>query len=193
MVTGAFSSGFDRFYPLRVLVVAVVLWSCRHGYDALQWCWSWSAVVLGILAFALWMGLEQPLAAATVGSQLGQALSGVGPGERAFWLFFRVVGSVVTVPLAEEIAFRGYLTRRLIAADFQSVPPGQFSWSSFLVSSSLFGVMHGRWLAGILAGMLYALAFYRRGRLTDAVLAHATTNALIAAYVIATGTWSLWA
>jgi hypothetical protein len=30
------------------------------------------------------------------------------------------------------------------------------------------------------------------GRLGDAVLAHAVTNALIVAYVLATGTWSLW-
>ena len=34
------------------------------------------------------------------------------------WLIFRLVGSVVTVPVAEELAFRGYLTRRAIAADF---------------------------------------------------------------------------
>jgi membrane protease YdiL (CAAX protease family) len=57
----------------------------------------------------------------------------------------------------------------------------------------LFGALHARWLAGALAGMLYAVAVYRRGELADAVLAHATTNALIAAYVLATGTWSLWA
>jgi hypothetical protein len=40
--------------------------------------------------------------------------------------------------------------------------------------------------------MLYALALSRRGRLSDAVLAHATTNALLAAYVLTTGAWSLW-
>jgi hypothetical protein len=33
----------------------------------------------------------------------------------------------------------------------------------------------------------------RRGDLGDAVLAHATTNALLAAYVLATGNWALWA
>ena len=70
---------------------------------------------------------------------------------------FRIVGSVVAVPLAEELAFRGYLTRRLIAADFQDVPLGRLTWLSFLVSSALFGALHGRWLAGILAGMIYAM------------------------------------
>ncbi len=36
------------------------------------------------------------------------------------------------------------------------------------------------------------LALYRRRELVDSVVAHATTNALIAAYVLATGAWSLW-
>jgi hypothetical protein len=40
--------------------------------------------------------------------------------------------------------------------------------------------------------MGYALALYRRGSLTDAVVAHATTNALLAAYVLTTGSWALW-
>ncbi len=52
--------------------------------------------------------------------------------------------------------------------------------------------MHGRWLAGTLAGMAYALALYRRGKIVDAIVAHATTNALIAGFVLATGNWSLW-
>ena len=68
----------------------------------------------------------------------------------------------------------------------------RFSWVAFLVSSVLFGLLHGRWLAGVLAGMLYALAFYRRRSLGDAVAAHAVTNALIAAYVLSTGAWSMW-
>ena len=108
------------------------------------------------------------------------------------WLAFRVVGSVITVPIAEELAFRGYLIRRLVASDFTTVRPGQFTWLSFVISSMLFGVLHGRWLAGTLAGMAYALALYRRGEIVDAIVAHATTNALIAGFVLATGNWSLW-
>lgn len=56
----------------------------------------------------------------------------------------------------------------------------------------LFGALHGRWLAGTLAGMAYVLALYRRGAIVDAIAAHATTNALIACVVLAMGRWSLW-
>ena len=53
-----------------------------------------------------------------------------------------------------------------------------------MVSSLLFGALHTRWLAGTVAGMCDAWARSRRGRVDDAVLAHAITNALIAADVL---------
>jgi hypothetical protein len=55
-----------------------------------------------------------------------------------------------------------------------------------------FGLLHGRWFAGTLAGMAYAAALYRRGHMGEAVYAHMTTNALIAAYVLRIGRWSMW-
>ena len=68
-----------------------------------------------------------------------------------------------------------------------------FTWLSFGLSSVLFGVLHGRlWTAGVIAGMLYAWAYQRRGKIGDAVLAHAVTNALLAIGVLLTGDWRLW-
>jgi hypothetical protein len=60
------------------------------------------------------------------------------------WLVFRVVGFAVTVPLAEEFAFRGRVSRRLIAAGFQEVTLGRFTCLCFLASSALFGALQGR-------------------------------------------------
>jgi CAAX prenyl protease-like protein len=89
--------------------------------------------------------------------------------------------------------FRGFVIRRCISADADTVPLGQFSWFSFLVASVSFGVLHGdAWLAGVVVGMLYAVALYRRRQIIDAIVAHATTNALLSGYVIATGSWSQW-
>jgi membrane protease YdiL (CAAX protease family) len=53
-------------------------------------------------------------------------------------------------------------------------------------------MLHGRWLAGILAGMIYATAQYRRGQISDAIVAHAVTNGLLAAYVLGLGHWNFW-
>jgi len=40
--------------------------------------------------------------------------------------------------------------------------------------------------------MIYALAMLRRGRLADAIAAHAFTNTLLAVWVMVTGNWRLW-
>jgi len=123
---------------------------------------------------------------------LANGLTQLPPGLAVVWLGWRVLGSVLTVPLAEELAFRGYVIHKLVARDFETVPPGQFTWWACLVSSVLFGMLHGRWLAGTLAGIGYALALRHRGHLADAVVAHMTTNALIAAYVLHQHAWALW-
>jgi len=48
-----------------------------------------------------------------------------------------------------------------------------------------FGAAHGAlWLPAVVAGLAYGLVVIRRGRLGEAVLAHATTNALISAAVL---------
>ena len=192
MLAGAVSagSGFDALYPLRIVAGGVALLACRRAYPGRLFDGSWLAVGVGVGVFALWAALEpaNPSASATLRAGLGRL-----PAAWAWlWLATRVVGSTVVVPLAEEWAFRGYLTRRLIAADFESVPLGRFTWLSFLLSSAAFGLLHGRWFAGVLAGLAYAGVYYRRGRVGDAALAHAVTNGLIAATVLMTGDWTMW-
>jgi exosortase E/protease (VPEID-CTERM system) len=191
MITGAMSNGFDAFYPVRVLAAGSVLWYFRREYRGLGWSWSWTGLVAGVGVYLLWLALE-PRADNPAAAALASGLAGLPRVLAVVWLVCRVLGAVVTVPLAEELAFRGYLTRRLLARAFHTVPPGRFGWVPFLASSLLFGTLHGRFVAGTLAGVVYALVFYRRGRLGDAVLAHAVTNALLAAHVLATGSWSLW-
>lgn len=149
------------------------------------------AVAAGALVFAIWIGFE-PLARAHA-TPAPAALMNAAAGARIAWIIFRVLGAVVTVPMAEEIAFRGFLMRRIASNDFESVSFRSFAWLPFLISSAAFGLLHGdRWLAGMIAGMIYALAMIRRGRIGEAVAAHAVTNALVAAWVLTTGNWQLW-
>jgi exosortase E/protease (VPEID-CTERM system) len=189
IVTTAFAPGFDAWYPLKVLLAAGALWYFRSVYRQLAWGWSWESVAIGTGVFALWILLEP---APESPPALRVELAGLPAWVAALWLAFRIVGSVVIVPLVEELAFRGYLLRKLAARNFEEVDPGRFAPFAFLASSLLFGLLHGRWLAGTLAGMAYALAVYRRGRIGDAVAAHGTTNGLIALWVLSLGEWSLW-
>ncbi len=182
MVTLAFSDGFEALYPLRVVAAATALWYYRKGYSELDWTWSWQAVGIGFALFLPWMLLEPSVDSSQ--PELTGNIAALSTWSAAVWLAFRVFGSVIIVPLVEELAFRGYILRKLIASDFEKVRLDQFTWFSFIVSSILFGLLHERWLAGTLAGMAYALALYRRGQLGDAVLAHITTNALIAVFML---------
>jgi exosortase E/protease (VPEID-CTERM system) len=190
MVTAALSSGFDRLYPLRVLAaVAALLWF-RRVYARWDWGWSWPSVCIGGVVFILWTAVDR----ITMGDNatLGAGIAALGQTEAVVWVGFRVVGSALVIPLVEEMAFRGYLLRRLAAVDLEGTEASRFNWVGFLLSSAAFGLLHGRWLAGTVAGMAYALAFYRRGKLGDAVIAHMTTNGFTALFVLITGAWSLW-
>lgn len=197
MIATAMSAlDFDWLYPVRVVATLVIVaWYLptyrRLGF--LSWRWSWTPFAIGGVVFAMWMLLE-PISGidGDAAKKQAQALSSIAPATAALWLTFRAVGSIVTVPIAEELAFRGYLTRRFIADDFEQVPLGAFTWYSLILSSILFGLLHGRWLAGSLAGALFAAALYRRGRMLDAIIAHSTANAFVTVYVLYTQNWAAW-
>lgn len=191
LVTGLFSTEFDYLYPARILAPLIPLWLFRSYYRDLRWSWSWAPIGLGVVVFVLWVALE-PSPAPGAETTIPNTLAEMPPALALLWLVARVLGSSIVVPIAEELAFRGYLLRRLIDADFTAVSPKQFTLLSFLVSSVAFGALHGRWLAGILAGMIYAGAQYKRGKISDAIVAHAVTNGLLAAYVLAFGAWHFW-
>jgi CAAX prenyl protease-like protein len=97
------------------------------------------------------------------------------------------------VPLAEELAFRGYLLRRLVSPRFETVRFPAARWPALAVSALAFGLMHGvLWLPGIAAGLAYGALAIRTDKLGESVAAHATTNALLAAYVLMFDRWQLW-
>jgi len=193
ILTQAFTSGFNYLYPLRVIAVAAVLWSLRRHYRPGPQPLSLVGIGIGVVTFLVWMAL-----APADGLEDAEKIAAMDPAQLGqpwdlLWLLFRLAGYTITVPIAEELAFRGFLARRLIDDDIERVPAGTFTWLSFLASSLAFGVMHGAdWQRATLAGLAFALALYHRRRLADAIVAHATTNAFLGGYVIATGAWTEW-
>jgi CAAX prenyl protease-like protein len=175
-----------------VIAAAFVLWMFRSDLATFRWRVSLWSVAVGIVVFLTWIGIAF-LNGSIHGDRLfDRGLAAFSPFAAGMWLTFRVLGAVITVPLAEELAFRGYLLRKLISSDFRAVGFDRFTWTSFLVSSAIFGALHGQWVAGIVAGMLFAIAAQRTGRFSDAVYAHGIANALIAVFVLTTRTWTLW-
>jgi exosortase E/protease (VPEID-CTERM system) len=192
MLSRAASGGFEWLYPLRFVAAAGVLWYLRSEYSEMDWRFSGFSVMVGFAVFGMWLGLDLWTGVHTPNA-IAAGLASLSFPARIAWLVFRTAAAVLTVPIAEELAFRGFLIRRLSSADFESLSPRHYTYIAVLVSSVAFGLLHGdRWLAGTLAGVIYAVAFLRRGRIGDAVVAHATTNALLAAWVLVGGKWDLW-
>jgi CAAX prenyl protease-like protein len=192
MLSRSVSAGFEWLYPLRFLAAGAALWCFRNQYRLIDWGISWFAPLIGIAVFLVWIGLDF-LAGGSFESSVPTALSALPMWARTVWLAGRIGAAVITVPIAEELAFRGFLLRRLTLSQFDVVDPRSVTWVAVLISSLIFGVLHGnRWGAGAAAGLLYAAVYARRGRIADAVMAHAVTNALLAGWVIFSGSWGMW-
>jgi exosortase E/protease (VPEID-CTERM system) len=190
MLARAASSGFETLYAIRLVAGGLVLWFCWPKLTALDWRFSWRGPAAGIAVFALWMCASRLLVPA---STMPDALAAMSSPQRWLWIAGRVAASLIIVPIAEELAYRGYLLRRLTAADFEAVRfQGVGGWS-LLLSSLAFGVAHGAmWLPGIAAGAIYGALVMRTGRIGEAVTAHITANGLITACVLLAGQWQLW-
>jgi len=101
-------------------VAVGALWAFRGQLSSAGWRVSWSGVGIGVVAFGVWLALA---GREYLSHDFGPALTALDPAPRLAWIALRLLGSVVVVPLVEELAFRGYLARRLTAAHFASVAP----------------------------------------------------------------------
>jgi exosortase E/protease (VPEID-CTERM system) len=186
--TSAFAPHDQWLYPVKVFAAGAALWWFRDTYKPLLAGVAWSSLAVGLAVGVAWIvtdpgsGSETPLAA---------WIATLPAGVAATWLAFRAIGSVAIAPIAEELAFRGFLARWLISTRFETVSFGQTSVLAFVGSSVAFGLMHQRWLAAALAGAVYALLMIRSGRLSDAIAAHAASNAVIVIWAVAARQWSL--
>jgi exosortase E/protease (VPEID-CTERM system) len=194
LISQLFSSGFEWLYPLRFIAALLVFWYFRAEYRRFDWRFGWVGPLAGIVVFVLWLWLSKLTSSgANVSSTLGQHLAALPLWQRSGWLAVRCAAMVVTVPVAEELAFRGYLARRAMASDIERVRFNQLTPIAILASAVPFGLLHGQmWFAGIVAGVVFALAARMRGRLGDAVAAHITVNLLLVVWGVATGDYSMW-
>jgi exosortase E/protease (VPEID-CTERM system) len=190
MIARAVSSGFEQLYVLRpIAAVAALAWGWPR-LRALNWRCSWRGPLAGVGIFVLWIAAARLL---TARAAMPAGLAAMAPPWRTAWILTRAAAAVLTVPIAEELAFRGYLMRRIVAADFESVRFRAVGVTALIVSAVAFGIGHGGlWFPGVIAGLVYGLVLIRSDRIGEAVAAHATTNALLAAYVLLWGQWQLW-
>jgi len=186
--------------PLRFLLVAVSL--AVFSRRVIPWRAQFfiASILLGLAVFVIWIGpdalwphyrdfwlFRNPI--------MGRPDSSLPPRVKAsFWFItVRVAESAVLIPILEELFWRGWLMRWLIHADFGQVPLGSYKPFSFWLTAVLFASEHGPyWEVGLIAGIAYNWWIVHTRSLADCILAHAVTNALLAAYVLAADQWQYW-
>lgn len=193
----AADGGLDHLEAVAVAAAAVALLAVRRELPAAlsasgalivrPWL---AACAAGALVFVVWVAFEEIDLDAE--QRVRAQLAAWSPLRAGAWISLRLVASVLVAPLVEELAFRGFLLRRIVGTDFTAVAYRHATPLALLVSAVVFGALHDRVIAGTIAGLVYGAVAWASGRLKDAVLAHAVTNALVAALVLGGGRWSLW-
>ena len=162
---------------MRFTPVLLALWAYRSRYQALSFKPARFTVLAGCAVFATWTGVAWLLSEPLVASEHIEQLRGPMSVQSVSWLAVRFVGSVMIVPMVEELAFRGCLVDRLGGSR------GRLALFACLASSLLFGLAHDQWLAGVLAGAIFFAVRARHG-LGQAIFAHALSNAFLFALLI---------
>ena len=191
---GVAASSLLWLYPAKIAVVALLLalfW--RHYTELRPFRLSPTqaliAVATGVVVLVLWVSLD-------AGWMIFGSPSGFDPRSegRIDWLLvaIRIAGAALVVPVMEELFWRSFLMRWIVAPNFDSVEPSQLGLKSFIITVLLFGFEHNLWLAGIVAGAAYSVLYMRHRSLWSPILAHAVTNGLLGLWVVRTGNWSYW-
>ena len=187
-------------YPARVVAAALVFWWCSRQLVTWKPARPWSSLLVGAAVFVVWITPDL-----------------VWPGFRDLWLFrnpltgaarstvpdslrrdlafllFRAGGSVLLVPVVEELFWRAWLMRLLISRRFARIPLGTYGARAFWLTAALFALEHGPyWDVGLAAGLAYNGWLVRTRNLADCILAHAVTNGCLGAYVLCAGAWEYW-
>ena len=148
------------------------------------------AIGVGVAVFILWITLDHGWM--VIGEGRGfVALDAAGRIDVPIALA-RLAGLAIVVPVMEELFWRSFLMRWLVSRDFLAIDPRRASLAAVAISSALFASEHSFWLAGLVAGLAYAWLYVRSGNLRVPVLSHATTNAILGLWILATGRWTLW-
>lgn len=194
-------------YALKIIIVPLLL--C--------WAWKWYipitgprkisgsiiyGIVFGITGFVIWCLLMAPFTELTE------------TPWSTYGFVLRIFSAVLIVPVFEELFIRGYIFRVAFQWDLNrknktmmsalhetldnhhinSVRPGAWNLMAIGISTIAFTAGHlpAEWLAAAAYNILMCLLWIMRKDLLSCMVAHGTTNLILALYVYYTGHWGLW-
>lgn len=190
-------TGALYLYPVKTIVVGFLLLYFRKHYHEISIkqiahpSTLFASALAGVIVFVLWIQMDWLL-------PFQKPAPGYNPSiipddiHSTVLIAFRLAGASIVVPIMEEIFWRSYIARMIINQDFESVPVGTFTWTSFLVTVLLFGLEHQFIVAGLMAGVIYHALLCRTKSIAACIVAHSVTNLLLGSYVLKTEAWLFW-
>lgn len=190
---------YPASYLAKTILTAAALVILRPSFTKIRWNHWYLGILIGVIGTFQWIPMQLVLQ---------KYIPFFKPSPDffdptkffqtpiSFWSFvaLRIVGAVLVVPFMEELFWRDYLWRQIIAPnDFKLAQVGEWDPKAFFGVSIAFAFVHGNWwLTAIVWAMLVgALLIYTKS-LGACIIAHATTNLLLALYVLHWKDWAFW-
>ncbi len=200
-------------YPIQTLLCGGLLFWMRRHYTLSPWRGLIPAILFAIIGIIFWVApthlyyhwIGQGHEPQPWWEWLGitKRTEGFDPGDLAAWpqwqmasLGMRFLRMVIVVPLVEELFWRGFLMRYVVAGDkpWQRVPFGTHRWLSYVIVTGMVTLIHNTedHLAAWVWGSLTYFLAVRTKSLGACVLMHAVGNLLLGLYILKTQSWGFW-
>jgi CAAX prenyl protease-like protein len=186
-------------YILKTIATAVLLVICWPAFSRISWKGWKLGIIVGFIGVFQWVMTEKvllhrwpnyPRMHAEVFDPYNEIHNS---GLRVGFLAFRWLGPTLVVPLMEELFWRDYLWRSIIAPnDFKLARIGEWDPKAFWLVPLFFASVHIQWLTAVVWALLIGLLLLRTKTIGSCIIAHGVTNFLLGAYVLWTHDWYFW-
>jgi uncharacterized protein len=195
-----------RLYPVayaaRTVIAAGLLVFFWKHYTKIRWNHWWLGLIVGVIGIFQWVLMQrwlenhfsmfQPKPDAIFKPM--EFFADYPPAMLWAFIAMRVLGAVLVVPVMEELFWRDFLWREIIAPnDFKLARVGEWDPAAFFVVAGAFATVHANWWpTAIVWGLMVGVLLVYTKSLGACIIAHATTNLLLSAYVLHYNEWSFW-
>jgi CAAX prenyl protease-like protein len=193
-------NAFPIVYATKTLVAAVLLGVLWPHFTRITWDYFWTGVLVGVVGVIQWIGTEELLLRVwpsypRMGGQPFNPMTAIeSPVLLALFFAVRWAGPTLVVPVMEELFWRDFLWRSLVAPNnFKLAKVGEWDRSAFLIVVAMFATVHMQmWATSIVWALLIGGLLVATRSLGACIVAHGVTNFLLGAYVLVTQDWKYW-
>ncbi len=190
---------YPVIYATKTIVVGCLLALLWRNYTKIRWNHWWLGILVGVVGIFQWVPMQLWLQKhfeffRPSGDAFNPTTEFATPAALYAFFTIRLIGAVLVVPVMEELFWRDFLWRQILAPhDFKLARVGEWNWIPFVVVSSAFAVVHGNWwLTSIVWALMIACLLVYTKSLGACIIAHAVTNLFLGVYVIRTQDWAFW-